>query len=150
MVFRHTAGGSSEILTTQSPIYQYGVDTGNPLPPMTDKWPADSWTAKLPLPKGQRDRYSGATPAKASPSGAHFVGDAGLSASGSTNAPKGGFPLDQGIKRGIPIQDAFNRGVSPIGGGAQQSTSKFGPAKTDKGTPYTDSRGRRGYMGRSG
>jgi hypothetical protein len=151
MVFRHTAKGSGEVITTMNPIYDYSTGNGGPKPPMTDKWPADKWTAKLPVPKGERDRYSGVTPAKDSPSGAHFVGEAGLSATGSTNAPKSGFPLDQGIKRGIPIQDAFNRGVSRIGGGARQSTSKFGAAKNDKGTPYKSSRtGKTEYMGRSG
>jgi hypothetical protein len=148
MVFRHTAGGSSEIITTQSPIYQYGVDTGNPLPPTTDKWPASSWTPKLPKPMGERDMYNDSTPPRDSESGAHFVFGPGKSDSGAT-APSGKYSgLNQGLYH--KYQDRFNQGFGRIGSGEMEARGSGGPARSDKGIAYKDGEGRTKYRGRSG
>jgi hypothetical protein len=150
MVFRHRAAGSSGIITTQSPIYEYGVTTGNPLPPMTDKWPADAWTHKLPKPKGERNRYNDSTPARDSESGAQFVFGPGKSDSGAT-APSGKYSnLNLGVPRGIPTQDRFNQGFGRIGSGEMEARGRGAPAAKDRGVRYVDSKGRVTYRGRSG
>jgi hypothetical protein len=144
--YAHRAGGSGETIYTTSPIYQYGVDTGNPPPPMTDKFPADKWTGMLQKPKGERDRYDDSTPPRYSESGANYGGlSAGKTASPNVTAPPGkAAALDRGIPRGIPDQDRFNRGIGWIG------TGEGGSAKGGKGVSYKDGEGRTKYRGRSG
>jgi hypothetical protein len=148
MVFRHTAGGSSQVIETQSPIYSYGVDTGNPSAPTTDKYPADKCTHVLPSPKGERNRYDDRTPVRDGESGAHFVFGPGKSDSGAT-APSGKYSgLNQGLYH--KYQDRFNRGFGRIGSGEMEARGSDGPAKSDKGVPYKDGEGRTKYRGRSG
>jgi hypothetical protein len=142
----HKSGGGGAPIETTSPVFEYGVITGNPKPPMTDRWPSDVWTAKLPLPKGERPKfYNDSTPPKYSESGAHFGFGPGKSASASTNPPKtGAGPLDQGVRQGIPNRNRFTQEVGRIGGGIS------GSAKGDRGVAYKDGEGRTKYRGRSG
>jgi hypothetical protein len=149
--YAHRAGGSGEITYTTSPIYSYGVDTGNPEPPMTDKFPADKWTGMLQKPKGEKPTYSNdAVAPRDSVSGAHFVfGDGPTSAPGVV-APRGGFPLDRGAKQQIPNRNRFSQKVGFIGGGAVEARGSGGPAAKDRGVAYTNSKGERAYRGRSG
>jgi hypothetical protein len=148
--YAHRTGGSGEITYTTSPIYQYGVETGNPLPPMTDKFPADRVTRQLQKPKGEKPRRYNDALAPRGDSGAHFITGAGPTAAPGVNAPRGGLALDRGAKQQIPNRDRFSQETGRIGGGAVSAEGRFGPAKTDRGTPIIDSKGRRSYMGRSG
>jgi hypothetical protein len=149
--YAHRAGGSDEVVYTTSPIYSYGVDTGDPAPPTTDKYPAEKWTGVLPSPRGEKPTYyDDRTPARSSESGAHLVFGAGPTAAPGVNAPRGGFPLDQGVKQGIPNRNRFSRQVGYIGGGAVEARGTGGPAAKDRGVAYTNSKGERAYRGRSG
>jgi hypothetical protein len=143
----HKSGGGGAPIETTSPIYDY-YGNGGPLPPMTDKWPADKWTAKLPKAKGERDSYNDSTPARDSESGAHLVFGPGKSDSGAT-APSGKHSgLNQGLYH--KYQDRFNRGFGWIGSGEMEARGSGGPARSDKGVAYKDGEGKTKYRGRSG
>jgi hypothetical protein len=150
MVFRHKAGGSSEVIHTMNPIYQYGVDTGNPKPPLhKGEYPSGVATHKHPAPKGERDRYDDRLAPKASESGAHFIGGSDGTAAPGVTAPSGKYsPLKQGLYH--KYQDRFNDGFGRIGSGEMEARGHGGPARSSKGVAYKDGAGRTKYRGTSG
>ena len=149
---KHLSTGGGAPITSSSPIYEYGVDTGNPKPPMTDSWPADRVTRKLPLPVGETPKtYSGVTPPRYSESGSNYPFKAGKSAVPNVNTPSGkAAGLDRGTARGIPDRDSFNRGFGRIGSGVMTSKAKGGDAGRDVGVSYRDGDGNVKRRGRSG
>jgi hypothetical protein len=149
--YAHRAGGSGEITYSTSPIYQYGVDNGYPEPPTTDKFPADKWTGILPKPRGEKPTYyDDRTPPRDSVSGAHFVFGPGPSAAPGVHAPRGGFPLDRGVKQGIPNRNQWSQKTGRVGGGAMEARGSGGPAAKDRGVRYVDGQGNVKMRGRSG
>jgi hypothetical protein len=140
---RYAAGGSSETIRTNSEITDWSTGNGGAEPEYAKSYPSDRITHKWPEPKGEKPRYyDDATPAADSPSGAHFVTPSGATASPGVNAPRKGFPLDQGVRQSIPNRNRFTQGVGYIGGGAVTAKGTGGDAGKDRGVRYTDSKGR--------
>lgn len=141
--YKSTGGGAS--ITCSSPIYQYGVDNGYPEAPMTDKFPSDRVTRKLPKSLGQSTSvYDDRTKPDYSDSGSNYAGfRAGRSAAPGVETSKRGAPLDRGIPRSIP-NSRFGQTFGTVGCG------DGGSAKGDRGVAYKDGEGRTKYRGKSG
>src|SRR5262249_51247441 len=107
--FSHRAGGSGEITKTTSPIYEYGVKTGNPLPPMTDKYPADKCTRVLPKPKGERARYDDTIRTPATDGGGHYPRGNSMTSAPGHEVRKDYGKISPGANRGHQ-QDRFSQG----------------------------------------
>jgi len=152
MVFRYRATGSGEVIETMNPIYDYSTGNGGGKPPTTDKYPADKWTGVLPKPKGERAPFaSDKLEPRDAPSGAHFIGKSGPSASPGVKVDKSPYsPLNRGVPRGIANKNDFERGFDRVGTGEMTAKGSGGDAGKDRGVPYINSRGKRDYMGRSG
>jgi hypothetical protein len=120
MVFRHSSKGGGAPIQTKSEVYDYGTSRGYREAPMTDKWPADRVTRKLPFPKGMDRQMDDRTASRDSPSDAHFVTRSGPSAAPKVKASKTTHALDRGTAREIR-NNRFDARASNVGSGFQKS-----------------------------
>ncbi len=142
--YAHSAGGSGEIIRTNSEITDWSTGNGGEAPKYAKSYPSDRITHRWPEPIEPPRYMNDAVPPLDSDSGAHFISVAGPTAAPGFDAPRGGFPLDQGVKQGIPNRNRFSRQVGRIGGGEGGST------KADRGVRYTDGEGLTKCRGKSG